>query len=143
MGMYDYFLDPFGTSYGRAKQGIARNTTNLTNYYILDNTLSYAKTFDQHNFTALIGSVVQKYRWENNAIEKTGFSSDGIPTTNAGSTIVTASNDKSEKANASFISRVTYDYNDRYLLTANFRADGSSSFGPNKRWGYFPSVSLG
>jgi TonB-dependent starch-binding outer membrane protein SusC len=143
MGMYDYFLDPFRTSYGRAKQGIGQNNTNLTNYYIIDNTLSYEKHTETHSFTALVGSVVQKTRWENNYIEKNGYSSDGIPTTNAGSIIVNAGNDKSEKANASFISRITYDYDDRYLLTANFRADGSSSFGPNQRWGYFPSVSAG
>ncbi|AYB30013.1 SusC/RagA family TonB-linked outer membrane protein [Chryseolinea soli] len=143
MGMNDYFLNPFMTSYGRAKKGIGRNEVNLTNYYIIDNTLSYKKTIDQHNFSALVGSVIQKYRWENNKIEKTGYSSASVPTTNAGSTITEATNDKSEKSNASFIGRVTYDYAGRYLLTANFRADGSSSFGPNKRFGYFPSVSVG
>ncbi|MBL0740790.1 TonB-dependent receptor [Chryseolinea sp. Jin1] len=143
LGVNDYFLNPFSTSYGRAKKGIARNSTNLTNYYIWDNTLQYNKSFNEHNLSVLVGSVIQKTRWENNSIEKNGFSSAGIPTTNAGSTIVSASNDKSEKSNASFISRVTYDYNGRYLLTANFRADGSSSFGPNNRWGYFPSVSVG
>ncbi len=143
-GVNDYFLDPFLTSYGRSKKGIGRNSTNLSNYYILDNTLSYQKSINEiHNITALVGSVVQKTRWENNSIEKTGFSSNSIPTTNAGSTIVSASNDKSEKANASFISRLTYDYKGKYLLTANFRADGSSAFGENKRWGYFPSVSVG
>lgn len=142
-GIYDYFLDPFMTSYGRAKQGIGRNNTNLNNYYIIDNTVSYQKTIDDHKITALVGSVVQKYRWENSYLEKTGYSSSSITTTNAGSTVVRAENDKSEKSNASFISRVTYDYQDKYLLTANFRADGSSSFGPNKRWGYFPSVSVG
>jgi TonB-linked SusC/RagA family outer membrane protein len=139
----DYFLDPYRTSYGHSRQGIGRNSTNLTNYYILDNTLSYEKNLERHAFTALIGSVVQKYRWENSSIEKTGFASGVVPTTNAGATIVSATNDKSEKANASFISRITYNYDEKYLLTANFRADGSSSFGPDNRWGYFPSFSLG
>ncbi|HEY0741553.1 MAG TPA: TonB-dependent receptor [Chryseosolibacter sp.] len=142
-GMYDYFLDPFRTSYGRAKLGIGINNTDLRNYYIIDNTVTYNRATETSSFSALVGTVVQKTRWENNNIEKNGFSSDGIPTTNAGSIIVSAGNNKSEKSNASFISRVTYDYNDRYLLTANFRVDGSSSFGPNNRWGYFPSVSLG
>jgi TonB-linked SusC/RagA family outer membrane protein len=143
MGINDYFLDPFKTSYGRVKKGIGRNGTNLSNYYIFDNTLSYQKTFGDHKFNALIGSVIQKTLWENNSIEKTGYSSNGIPTTGAASTVVAASNDKSEKSNTSFISRISYDYQNRYLLTANFRADGSSSFGPNHRWGYFPSVSVG
>lgn len=142
-GMYDYFLDPFRTSYGRARLGIGINNTDLRNYYIIDNTLTYNRATETSSFSALVGTVVQKTRWENNNIEKNGFSSDGIPTTNAGSIIVSAANSKSEKSNASFISRVTYDYNDRYLLTANFRVDGSSSFGPNNRWGYFPSVSVG
>lgn len=142
-GMYDYFLDPFRTSYGRAKQGIGINTTSLSNYYIIDNTVSYERTGGDHNFTALIGSVLQKVKRENNNIEKTGFSSDGIPTTNAGSVIVSAGNSKAEKSNSAFIFRFTYDYKDRYLLTTNYRLDGSSAFGPNRRWGNFPSVSVG
>jgi TonB-linked SusC/RagA family outer membrane protein len=142
-GIYDYFLDPFRTSFGRAQKGRAQNSTNLTNYTIFDNTLSYQKTVNNHSFSALLGTVAQKFRWENNSITKTGFSLDAVPTTKAGSTFVSADNDKAEKANTSFISRITYDYSGKYLLTANFRADGSSSFGPNNRWGYFPSVSAG
>lgn len=142
-GMYDYFLDPFKTSYGRATQGRGINSTNLTNYHIIDNTLFYEKTLEDHHFSVLIGAVQQKTRWENNRVEKTGFSGNAVPTTNAGSVIVSATNDKAEKSNASFISRITYDYRGKYLLTANFRRDGSSAFGPNQRWGNFPSVSVG
>ncbi len=143
-GMYDYFLDPFRTTYGRLTDGRAINSTDLTNFHIIDNTLTYDKQFgDDHAFTAMVGSVIQKSVWENNRVEKTGFSGNAVPTTNAGSTIVDASNTKTEKSNVSFISRVTYAYRDRYLLTANFRRDGSSAFGPNQRWGSFPSVSVG
>jgi TonB-dependent starch-binding outer membrane protein SusC len=142
-GMYDFFLDPFKTSYGRATQGRGINSTNLTNYHIIDNTLYYEKNVDEHHFSVLIGAVAQKTRWENNRIEKTGFSGNAVPTTNAGSVIASANNDKAEKSNASFISRVTYDYRGKYLLTANYRKDGSSAFGPNQRWGDFPSVSVG
>lgn len=142
-GMYDFFLDPFRTSYGRATQGRGINSTNLTNYHIFDNTLQYEKSMGDHHFSALVGVVAQKYLWENNRVEKTGFSGNAVSTTNAGSTIVSATNDKSEKTNASFISRITYDYLGKYLLTANFRRDGSSAFGPNRLWGNFPSVSLG
>lgn len=142
-GMYDYFLDPFRTSYGRAKSGIAQNNTNLTNYYIFDNTLTYQKKINDHSFSLLAGSVIQKYKWENAHIETNGFSSNSVPTTSAGSVLVAASNTKEEKSNASFISRLTYDYQGKYLLTANFRADGSSAFGANNRWGYFPSASVG
>jgi TonB-dependent starch-binding outer membrane protein SusC len=142
-GVYDYFLDPFSTSYGRAKQGIARNNTNLHNFLIFDNTLTYTKVIDEHTFTALLGSVFQKNRWEDASIETNGFTGNSIPTTNAGSIIVAARNTKEETANASYIARVTYDYKGRYLLTANFRRDGSSKFGEDERFGYFPAVSLG
>src|SRR5690606_31685500 len=57
---YDYFLDPFRTSYGRAMKGIGRYSTNLSNYYIFDNTLNYDATFGKHNVEALVGSVYQK-----------------------------------------------------------------------------------
>ncbi|MFD1757848.1 TonB-dependent receptor [Rufibacter sediminis] len=139
----DYFLDPFRTSYGRARKGISRNSTNLTNYWILDNTLSYTKTLGQHNFSAMVGSVQQKFRWENNNIERTEFSGTAVTTPGAGAVIQVADANKSERTNTSFISRVTYDFASKYLLTANFRADASSVFGPEVRWGYFPSASVG
>jgi TonB-linked SusC/RagA family outer membrane protein len=141
--VYDYFVDPFRTSYGRARGGIGQNNTDLINYWIAENTLSYNKAFGKHTVGALGGVVAQKTKWESARIEKIGFSSSGIPTTNAGSTFQVAENTKSEKNNASFLARINYGYADKYLLTANFRADASSIFGPEKRWGYFPSFSAG
>ncbi|MFN3800175.1 SusC/RagA family TonB-linked outer membrane protein [Belliella pelovolcani] len=142
-GMYDYFLDPFRTSFGRANEGIARHNTDRMSYYIIDNTLTYTKRNEKHSFSALAGTVLQKFLWENSNIETRGFANDVVTTTNAGSIIAAAGNSKTEKANASFLSRVTYDFDQKYLLTANFRVDGSSSFGPGNRWGYFPSFSVG
>ncbi|MCJ8208949.1 TonB-dependent receptor [Mucilaginibacter sp. RS28] len=138
----NYFLDPYLTSYGRQNKGISRNQTYLTNYWISDNTLTYDKKIDKHSFNVLAGYVYQKFRYENGYIQATGFSSNNIPTTNAGSTI-TANNTIAERANMSALGRINYDYAGKYLLTANFRADGSSVFGPGKRWGYFPSFSAG
>lgn len=139
----DYFLDPFTTSYGRAMQGISRYNTNLTNYYIFDNTLNYKLQVEKHSLEALAGVVYQKYKWENSQLETRNFASDQITTPNAGSIINTATANKSEKTNSAFISRLNYGFDGKYLLTANFRADGSSTFGPNNKWGYFPSVSVG
>ncbi|GLB54161.1 SusC/RagA family TonB-linked outer membrane protein [Neptunitalea chrysea] len=140
---YDYFLDPFKTSYGRATNGISRYNTNVNNYFIWDNTLTYKKTLGDHKLEALVGTVFQKNRWEYSNIETRNFASAEITTPGAGSEIITATAGKSEKANSSFISRLAYDFQNKYLFTANFRADGSSNFGPNNRWGYFPSFSAG
>jgi TonB-linked SusC/RagA family outer membrane protein len=142
-GRYEYFLDPFTTSYGRALKGRGIYNTDKSKYYIFENTLKFNKEIKKHKLEALVGSVTQKTSWENSAIERRNFASDGIITVNGGSEIVTATAYKSEKSNASFIGRVNYAFADKYLFTANFRADGSSIFGTDKRWGYFPSFSAG
>lgn len=142
-GIYEYFLDPYRTSYGRALKGRGVRNSDHSSYYIFENTLKYNKEIQKHKIEALVGAVSQKNYWENSAIERRNFASDGIETVNGGSEIITATAYKSEKANSSFISRINYDFDDKYLVTANFRADGSSIFGPDNRWGYFPSFSLG
>ena len=142
-GVFDSFLDPFRTGFGVAIGGQGINNTSKTSYYIIENTLSYKKEFNKHNIEALVGSVNQKFQFENSSIQTRNFASASVTTPNGGSELFDATATKSEKANASFISRINYSYDDKYLLTANFRADGSSAFGPNQRWGYFPSFSLG
>ncbi|RLJ67380.1 TonB-linked SusC/RagA family outer membrane protein [Lacinutrix venerupis] len=142
-GIYDSFLDPFRTSYGNAISGQSINNTNSSKYYIVENTLNYKKNINKHNVEVLLGSVNQKFLWENSSIETRNFASESVTTPNGGSEIFGASATKSEKANSSFINRINYAFDNKYLLTANFRADGSSTFGPNERWGYFPSFSLG
>ena len=142
-GVFDSFLDPFLTSFGRALNGRAVSSIDKNSYYIFDNTLRYEKNWSEHKVEALIGTVTQKWRWENYGLTTQNFSGNGIQTPNGGADIISATGSKSEKANQSFISRVNYEFRNRYLLTVNFRADGSSVFGPDNRWGYFPSFSAG
>lgn len=139
----DYFLDPYRTSYGRAMKGISRYGTNRYNYYMYENTLNYKLNIAKHDIEAVVGTIYQKSLWEDSNLETRGFAGDGVGTPNAGSTIASATATKAEKYNSSFISRVNYAFDDKYLITANFRADGSNNFGPNHKWGYFPSVSGG
>lgn len=142
-GVFDSFLDPFRTGFGVAIGGRSINNTNKSTFNIIENTLSFNKTHKKHAFEALVGSVTQKFTFENSGIETRNFASAAITTPNGGSEIFSATATKAEKSNASFLSRVNYSFDDKYLLTANFRADGSSVFGPGNRWGYFPSFSLG
>jgi len=142
-GIFDSFLDPLRTGFGRAIKGQSISNTNSTKYYIFENTLRYNKEFNKHKVEALIGSVTQKFLFENSAIQTRNFASESVTTPNGGSEIFAATATKSEKSNAAFISRVNYSFNDKYLVTANLRVDGSSVFGPDQRWGYFPSFSAG
>lgn len=137
------------------------NTTNLldTNYvgvginrgftWIFDNTISYDFNIQEdHNFSVLAGHSAQS----TNGMYLGGSKRD-VPTQDASAaTIDYARNEDSEQvyggiweryAIESYFSRLNYNYKGKYLLTAIMRADASSNFGTNYRWGYFPSISAG
>ncbi len=111
--------------------------------WLVEQTVTYNKKIKEHSFALLAGWSLQKDDAKSNyAFASSGFISNQIPTLNAG--IVTAGNSlESQWTLASGIARIQYNYMGRYLLTASMRADGSSKFGSNNRWGYFPSVSAG
>ncbi len=112
-----------------------------------NNTLNYVKTVDKHSLNALIGSEFinnyqsslsasrRRYEYDTDKFTYIDFGSTEQDLWNGGS--------GSEWALLSFFATTTYVYDSKYMLTANFRADASSRFAENNRWGYFPSVSAG
>jgi TonB-linked SusC/RagA family outer membrane protein len=125
------------------KPAVGSNTTSQTRNWLAEFTLSYAKSFGNHNVDAVLGYTAQNEMWDFNRINGTNFPNDNIKTMNAAGLITSAVNTKEEWSLLSYLARVNYNFDDRYLLTATFRQDGSSRFGVNNRWGFFPSVSLG
>lgn len=111
--------------------------------WVWTNTLNYTKAVGKHQLTALAGIEAQKNATEFNAIQsKPGtYTTDLIPYI-SGSSDVTSGAGKSEWALVSYIGRLNYNYQDRYLLTGSVRRDGSSRFGPNTRYAWFPSASV-
>ncbi|MEX2511511.1 MAG: TonB-dependent receptor [Cyclobacteriaceae bacterium] len=113
--------------------------------WLNENTVTYTKSINDHNFQLLGGFTNQKFRLDRTQIAANTYADDRLPTVqgainiNRGSTI----SDVQEWALTSFLSRLTYNYQGKYLLTAAIRADGSSRFGSENRWGVFPSVSAG
>ena len=119
--------------------------------WVWDNTVSYDFKIDEHAFTAMVGSSYQEFQgewmytknadlvipdyehaWINNATNtsnSTLWSFQGAP--------------MNESKMMSYFGRVNYNYKEKYLLNATFRADGSSRFAKGHRWGYFPSFSAG
>ncbi|MBL7906001.1 MAG: TonB-dependent receptor [Bacteroidales bacterium] len=139
---YDYYLDPFMTSYGRTNHGIGRSDKANSNIWLFENTIDYAKSAGNHNFTAIVGSSIQKYSGNGTYIEGTDFPDDvSIKTIWAANNLQTGGTWQSEWALASFFGRVTYDYNNRYYLTVSTRRDGSSKLA--NHWGTMPSFSAG
>lgn len=121
---------------------ISAETTN----WIAENTLTYKKRIGDHSFQALGGFTLQKERSDASSISATGFPNDLVQTLN-GATSITLSNATGNAVNEwsllSGLARLQYSFKDRYLLSAAIRADGSSRFGPNTKYGYFPSASAG
>lgn len=143
---FDYYLDPFRTVFGRdtTNHGIGRAERSSTFAWLSENTLNYVKSFDVHNFSALAGFTVQESTWERSYIEGKDFPEIwGTQHLNAANQITTAITETTDWAILSFLGRVNYDYDGKYLLTATLRRDGSSRFANGKQWGTFPSVSAG
>lgn len=110
-------------------------------------TLNYRKSFGDHNVDALIGYSAQQTDVDFLSVRANGFQSDAIgEITDKGAAPANFWLNKGYKQRTtlqSYFSRVSYNYKSTYFLQATFRTDASSRFGPNNRWGWFPSVSGG
>ena len=139
------FLDPVKTDYGRTQHGYASDTRTDDMRMVYDNIFTYNATWDaKHNFEAMGGTSATTSVWEQLWGERSYFNPDHIIVglnggNNAG--LRGNSQSKSEWSIMSFLGRVSYNYDSKYYITANVRADGSSKLAPGHRWGYFPSVS--
>jgi TonB-linked SusC/RagA family outer membrane protein len=139
------WIDP-KTIIGAAYSGIAAINTGTVNYYMGEATLNYNKVFnDNHSVNAVAGSTYEHFGSESFQGSGKGYTSsdltyDAIGSGNA--LLNTIGSDRASSVIVSFLGRVNYAFKNRYLLTASFRADGSSRFGPNNKFGYFPSAAL-
>ena len=142
---WDMFIDPVKTQYGREANGRGENATDQYTTWQSENIVTYNKKFDKkHNFSALGGVTLQKYRHENTYMSLQDFvlgTTYKTMTLNMANKINNAGTTKNGNTLASFLGRVQYDYESKYLFTANFRADGSSKL--YEKWAYFPSISAG
>lgn len=120
-------------------RGNAERTT-----WQITNTLNYTKDFGKHNLQALLGQEVFKNKSLSLDNTYIGFPDDnsGLNNVSIAEQVEERESDFAENAIASFFGRVNYNYDDKYLLTATLRADGSSKFAPGNQWGYFPSASF-
>ncbi|RYG06086.1 MAG: hypothetical protein EOO02_01785, partial [Chitinophagaceae bacterium] len=100
---------------------------------------------DKHNVGAMIGAEYFGTRGYDMQVLGTNAPTDDIPTVNASTTFVAGNNytSESEYRIASTFGRLTYDYDQRFLMTAVFRRDGVSSLSENNRFGFFPGMSAG
>lgn len=132
---YDWQPIPVVNSY-RSEQ------SNKSLTYLWDNTLTYMDTFNEkHNLNVMIGSSAQNNTYNYSKASIQGFLSDSNNQLNNGLLDPTVGGSKNEWALLSFFGRVNYSFNDKYLLTATVRRDGTSRITKANRWGTFPSFS--
>jgi len=134
------------TKVGKNNGGLAANQNSEKSNYLIEGTLNYNKTFGIHSLNALAGVTYQRFvtsRLNNTASD---FPNESLGADNLGvgnQETFRISNSVTGNRLASYIGRINYSLLDKYLFTATMRADGSSRFGANNRFGYFPSAALG
>ncbi len=112
---------------------------NRTNY---DALLNYEKSFGSHNLKALAGWHTEEYHYHYQSTYRKNFPTNDLTDLDAGDVSTQTNTGYSRELNMlSWFARVNYDYEGKYLLEGNIRADASSRFQKGNRWGYFPSFS--
>ena len=129
----------FGPSDGKA---LAQYNTSTYYSWLLENTLDYSYKIRDHSFKLLAGYSAQKYRVESANANGDTFPDDNIPYISAAIN-KTSSSAASTWTLLSMLGRLNYNYKDKYLLQATIRRDGSSKFGSQHQYGYFPSLAAG
>ncbi len=136
-------LNPYGytpQSYGTGKY---TKNHNFTDYQTLNIFGTYARKFDDHNFS-LTGGFNQEFRnYEQEVISRTGMINADIPSISTGTGVIEGTDNYSQFATRGFFGRFGYDYQGKYIVEFNGRYDGSSRFPEVSRWGFFPSGSIG
>ena len=139
----NYFSGAY-TSLGLATQGIGGTGNRQTDIWQQEYTATYNHDFGHHHIEALGGYTRQTQTSTHSSIRTNHFTNESLKQYNLGDSaeIYTPKTGISEATLNSVIARVNYTLLDRYNATATFRADNSSRFAANHRWGYFPSLGL-
>lgn len=137
-----YYLPTYKFGYQQNPQAVLQNTSTYNTSWLWNQMLQYIRTFGKHNLNLMVTHEAQEAKWQNLFAERRGFLTNDVIDINAGDEALDAnSGGHGEWAMESYLARVNYNYDDRYIITAAFRADGSVNFGPENRWGQFPSLA--
>ncbi len=118
------------------------NVTGNNTYWNWNQLLEYNKQIKKHNINVIVSHEAQQSDWKNVGATRTGFLTNDILDLSAGDPN-TASNSGGSGTwgMESYLGRINYNYDNRYIVTGTIRRDGSANFGPENKWGTFPSLS--
>jgi TonB-linked SusC/RagA family outer membrane protein len=139
----EHEYDPITTAQGLKYNGLGIEGTSYVSNLVGSNVLQYVKSIDKtHNFEALAGISFEKYARRTTYIEATNFPNEDFQYITSAATIRAASAYALDRGMTSYFGQFKYNYMYKYIFTLTARADGSSKFGENNRFGYFPAGSF-
>ncbi|GAA4469724.1 TonB-dependent receptor [Nibrella saemangeumensis] len=120
--------------------GASRSSQDIN--WLNENILTYDRSFGNHKINTTLGYTVQKSDYELNAVGAINYPNDLVEYVAAGQ-VTSGTAQREQWALESYLGRINYSFNSKYLVTASFRRDGSSRFGTGNKYGNFPSLALG
>lgn len=135
--------------YGDINASATRADATLTHDYMgndkvtLENVLNYKKQFGKHGLDLMLGYTVEKSNWYTTTAQKQNFMSNDTPTFDAGSTLVAITGSERVHSLVGKLFRLQYNFDERYMISASGRYDGSSRMSKDNRYAFFPGVSAG
>lgn len=114
---------------------------NSSTFWQLKNYVTYSGMIDKHNFTAMLGQECWASNYDNISVTNTSLPSDAVHNPALGTATPVIGSGFGSSAMASFFTRLTYNYDNRYYGTYTYRYDGSSNFGPDNRWAGFHALA--
>ena len=138
-----FYYAPSNTSWGAQSNGVGRIDKNEHSSMLSENTISYNKKVKNHSFRGLAGFTYQKSSRSNTRMKASNFPIEalGYHNLSVGESFDPPVSFEDEFVLLSYLARLNYSFKNRYLFTASFRADGSSKFASDNKWGQFKSFS--
>ena len=147
-----YFSQDYRTAYypgSVGKKGVASSSADAYNNFQWESTVQYSKAYGYHSVQAIAGYTwQQQMSWET-SMENYGFETDAYSYNNIGAGsalqagLAEMGTSRSSSRYIAFFGRAIYNYQEKYLASVSLRRDGSSRFGANHKWGWFPAISAG
>ncbi len=139
----EHEYDPITVAQGKKYNGLGIEGTTYVSNLVGSNVLQYTKTVNKvHNFEAMAGFSFEKYARRTTYIEARDFPNEDFQYITSAGTIRAASATALDRGMTSYFGQFKYNYMYKYIFTFTARADGSSKFGSNNRFGYFPAASF-
>jgi TonB-linked SusC/RagA family outer membrane protein len=141
LNSYLYYSPLLFPGSGSGGSSVSANTT--ASKVLFEGTMNYARDFgERHAFTGLLGASYEDNDTESSSVQGSGFPTSAFRFLNSASVISAGGNGVTEYGMQSVFGRLSDTYADRLTMTLNARADASSRFGENNRWGFFPSAAV-